>query len=127
MLSTELLYESKEELPGASSASRETCRTIIPALVPEARQRVPLPYRSIAISFGEAILSQAVWDPSDSLASPMKPYIMNCTTAGVAELADAQDLGSCGRKAVGVQIPPSAPNTPFTLQRAPISVFRVAF
>src|SRR5579872_2469180 len=31
------------------------------------------------------------------------------TTAGVAELADAQDLGSCGRKAVGVQIPPSAP------------------
>jgi hypothetical protein len=32
------------------------------------------------------------------------------TTAGVAELADAQDLGSCGRKAVGVQIPPSAPS-----------------
>ena len=31
------------------------------------------------------------------------------TVAGVAELADAQDLGSCGRKAVGVQIPPSAP------------------
>jgi hypothetical protein len=30
-----------------------------------------------------------------------------CTGAGVAELADAQDLGSCGRKAVGVQIPPS--------------------
>src|SRR5216684_7357441 len=29
--------------------------------------------------------------------------------AGVAELADAQDLGSCGRKAVGVQLPPSAP------------------
>jgi hypothetical protein len=28
----------------------------------------------------------------------------------VAELADAQDLGSCGRKAVGVQIPPSAPH-----------------
>jgi hypothetical protein len=28
--------------------------------------------------------------------------------AGVAELADAQDLGSCGRKAVGVQIPPPA-------------------
>src|SRR5882724_8776950 len=34
------------------------------------------------------------------------------TTAGVAELADAQDLGSCGRKAVGVQIPPSAPKYP---------------
>ncbi len=29
--------------------------------------------------------------------------------AEVAELADAQDLGSCGRKVVGVQIPPSAP------------------
>ena len=29
--------------------------------------------------------------------------------AEVAELADAQDLGSCGRKAVGVQLPPSAP------------------
>jgi hypothetical protein len=28
--------------------------------------------------------------------------------AEVAELADAQDLGSCGRKAVGVQLPPSA-------------------
>ena len=30
-------------------------------------------------------------------------------SAEVAELADAQDLGSCDRKAVGVQIPPSAP------------------
>ena len=30
--------------------------------------------------------------------------------AGVAELADAQDLGSCGRKVVGVQIPPPAPS-----------------
>ena len=28
--------------------------------------------------------------------------------AEVAELADAQDLGSCGRKAVWVQLPPSA-------------------
>jgi hypothetical protein len=28
--------------------------------------------------------------------------------AEVAELADAQDLGSCGREAVGVQLPPSA-------------------
>ena len=37
------------------------------------------------------------------------PGILERTTAGVAELADAQDLGSCGRKAVGVQIPPSAP------------------
>ena len=33
--------------------------------------------------------------------------------AGVAELADAQDLGACGRKAVGVQIPPSAPSFAF--------------
>ncbi len=29
--------------------------------------------------------------------------------AKVAELADAQDSGSCGRKAVGVQVPPFAP------------------
>src|SRR5260370_34648806 len=34
------------------------------------------------------------------------------TYAEVAELADAQDLGSCGRKAVGVQLPPSAPKFP---------------
>src|SRR6202023_1859441 len=37
-------------------------------------------------------------------------YIVT-TTAGVAELADAQDLGSCGRKVVGVQIPPPAPSS----------------
>src|SRR5579863_616172 len=37
------------------------------------------------------------------------PGILDKPLAGVAELADAQDLGSCGRKAVGVQIPPSAP------------------
>ncbi|CAB3392459.1 protein of unknown function [Kyrpidia spormannii] len=29
--------------------------------------------------------------------------------ADVAELADAQDSGSCGRKVVGVQVPSSAP------------------
>ena len=36
--------------------------------------------------------------------------------AEVAELADAQDLGSCGREAVGVQLPPSAPilDTPYS-------------
>ena len=28
--------------------------------------------------------------------------------AGVAELADALDLGSCARKGVGVRLPPSA-------------------
>ena len=32
--------------------------------------------------------------------------------AEVAELADAQDLGSCGREAVGVQLPPSALEIP---------------
>src|SRR5438477_9514343 len=32
--------------------------------------------------------------------------------AEVAELADAHDSGSCARKGVGVQIPPSAPATP---------------
>lgn len=36
--------------------------------------------------------------------------ILNCTRdAEVAELADAQASGACGRKVVGVQIPPSAP------------------
>ena len=29
-------------------------------------------------------------------------------TAGVAELADAQALGACTRKSVGVQVPPPA-------------------
>lgn len=29
--------------------------------------------------------------------------------ARVAELADAQDSGSCARKGVGVQVPPRAP------------------
>jgi hypothetical protein len=36
--------------------------------------------------------------------------------AEVAELADAQDLGSCGRKAVGVQISPSAPTSKAKLE-----------
>jgi hypothetical protein len=40
----------------------------------------------------------------------MKRFNKLALFAGVAELADAQDLGSCGRKAVGVQLPPSAPN-----------------
>jgi hypothetical protein len=42
----------------------------------------------------------------------MKRFNKLALFAGVAELADAQDLGSCGRKAVGVQIPPSAPKFP---------------
>lgn len=33
---------------------------------------------------------------------------IDTTPAGVAELVDAQDLGSCARKSVGVQVPPSA-------------------
>jgi hypothetical protein len=49
------------------------------------------------------------------------PGILERTTAGVAELADAQDLGSCGRKAVGVQIPPSAPT--YLLAFSPVCLF----
>ena len=41
----------------------------------------------------------------------------------MAELADAQDLGSCGREAVGVQIPPSAPYLSGIRVRARISAF----
>jgi hypothetical protein len=40
----------------------------------------------------------------------MKPFNKLTLRAGVAELADAQDLGSCGRKALGVQVPPPAPS-----------------
>src|SRR5437879_12382006 len=39
--------------------------------------------------------------------------------AEVAELADAQDLGSCGRKAVWVQLPPSAPASTGLVSRQP--------
>ena len=48
--------------------------------------------------------------PARELASfPENGDPKTCTRpAEVAELADAQDLGSCGRKAVGVQLPPSA-------------------
>ena len=42
--------------------------------------------------------------------------ISELRSAEVAELADAQDLGSCGRKAVGVQLPPSAPLILFLLR-----------
>ena len=37
--------------------------------------------------------------------------------AKVAELADAQDSGSCGRKVVGVQVPPFAPTYPSLVDR----------
>jgi hypothetical protein len=33
--------------------------------------------------------------------------------AGVVELADTQVSEACGRKALGVQVPPSAPNSMF--------------
>src|SRR6266481_5976245 len=46
--------------------------------------------------------------PKIAVEQPYSSLYNRATTAGVAELADAQDLGSCGRKAVGVQIPPSA-------------------
>src|SRR5579863_9587890 len=49
------------------------------------------------------------------------PGILEKPLAGVAELADAQDLGSCGRKAVGVQIPPSAPAFLIGLSKLPAS------
>ncbi len=55
----------------------------------------------------------------------MKRFNKLALCAGVAELADAQDLGSCGRKAVGVQIPPSAPKFPacgFCLDKAQRSI-----
>jgi hypothetical protein len=45
----------------------------------------------------------------DMAAKGRFPVSLIRTTAGVAELADAQDLGSCGRKAVKVQILSSAP------------------
>ena len=38
-------------------------------------------------------------------------YGRNKLGAEVAELADALDSGSSGRKAMGVQVPPSAPTT----------------
>lgn len=42
-------------------------------------------------------------------ATILRLYNRCIADAEVAELADAQDLGSCGREAVGVQLPPSAP------------------
>ncbi len=42
----------------------------------------------------------------------MKPFNKLALFAGVAELADAQDLGSCGRKAVQVQLLSPAPMFP---------------
>ena len=41
-----------------------------------------------------------------TFAENSHPSIGSHVRAEVAELADAQDLGSCGRKAVGVQLSP---------------------
>jgi hypothetical protein len=52
--------------------------------------------------------------------------------AGVAELADAQDLGSCGLKTVEVQILSPAPNadrrllTPLFASQFPFSAIKLA-
>src|SRR6185295_7982275 len=46
------------------------------------------------------------------LTLPRASGIVPGLTAGVAELADAQDSGSCGGNLVGVQLPPSAPGFP---------------
>ena len=55
----------------------------------------------------------------------MKRFNKLALFAGVAELADAQDLGSCGRKALQVQLLSPAPKFPaseFCLERARRSV-----
>ena len=53
--------------------------------------------------------AQLLRQPAKSSVFELMPcYRMLHHDAEVAELADAQDLGSCDRKAVGVQIPPSA-------------------
>ena len=66
-----------------------------------------VPYESLGIPRAQLTkqAKQSLYKRSQniSIISELTPL------AGVAELADAQDLGSCGRKAVGVQIPPSAP------------------
>ncbi len=41
----------------------------------------------------------------------MQSSLLVSYCAEVAELADALDSGSSGRKAMGVQVPPSAPTT----------------
>src|SRR5271157_5385816 len=50
--------------------------------------------------------------PLTSGQHPRNPSIISTTGAGVAELADAQDLGSCGRKVVEVQLLSPAPSFP---------------
>ncbi len=58
------------------------------------------------------------WGPQVELQTAMgalRNYAGRITLtprAEVAELVYAQDLGSCGRKAVWVRLPPSAPKFP---------------
>lgn len=48
--------------------------------------------------------------PSSERFSRFKLFILYTNKyAAVAELADAQDLGSCESNLVGVQLPPAAP------------------
>ena len=46
---------------------------------------------------------------ADSWPLPQSGRVHDFNHARVAELADAQDSGSCARKGVGVQVPPRAP------------------
>ena len=61
-------------------------------------------YRRVIVA-SSGVLEHATDLPAtnDAIESPAPRQ------AKVAELADAQDSGSCGRKAVGVQVPPFAP------------------
>jgi hypothetical protein len=49
------------------------------------------------------------WRPTKNQRQSNMLQFNNLDRAGVAELADAQDLGSCGRKVVEVQVLSPAP------------------
>ena len=56
------------------------------------------------------------------------PLLPPIPTAEVAELADAQESGSCGRDTVGVQVPPSAPSGGYPVNGYPLfSMMRAIF
>lgn len=59
---------------------------------------------AVHVQFGWRSLAGAVEPSGEPHGTMLKSY-----RAEVAELADAQDLGSCGRKAVKVQLLSSAP------------------
>ena len=62
-----------------------------------------------APGYTSGVRSAAVFCSSSSTVCPATPERHRPLRAKVAELADAPDLGSGGREAVGVQIPPFAP------------------